>query len=151
MKQLSIGDAELGLLARMLRSVDFFAPLTVGQLEQVLPHIMLCAFGAGERVFSQGESGDAFYIVYKGSVAVKVKPAWWRFSKTVASIGEGQFFGEIALISNEPRTATVECGEPSQLFVLLASDFQKVLAQNPAAAEEMARVAARRKFQTKRS
>lgn len=151
MTQLQIGDAELGLLARMLRSVDFFAPLTVGQLEQILPHIMLYSYGAGERIFRQGEIGDAFYIIYKGSVKIHLKAAWWRFSKTIAHMGPGQFFGEIALTSNEPRTATVECAEPSQLFVLLASDFQQVLSQNPAAAQEMSRIAARRKFQSKQS
>lgn len=148
-KQLSIGSDELGLLARMLRGVDFFTPLTVGQLEQILPHIMLYSFGAGERVFKQGEAGDAFYIVYKGSVEVKIKFSWWRPAKTVAKMGQGQFFGEIALISNEPRTATLDCAEPSELFVLIARDFQSVLGQNPAAAEEMARIAARRKFQSK--
>jgi trk system potassium uptake protein TrkA len=148
MQKLELGDAEVGILARILRKVDFFSPLTVGQLDQVLPHVRLYAFDAGETVFKQGEAGDAFYIVYKGKVSVRIKKGFLSFSKTVAALGEGSFFGEMALLTKEPRSATVVSEEPTQLFVLIATDFQFVLQENPATASEMKRIADRRKFES---
>lgn len=145
MKKLAIGAPELGVLAHMLRKVEFFTPLTIGQLEQVLPTVMLYAYDAGETVFRQGQTGDAFYIVYKGSVDIKIKQ-WVIFSKKVAALKEGDFFGEIALISDEPRTATVVAAEPTMLFTLISDDFKFVLAENPSAAEEMRKIGKRRKF-----
>lgn len=148
MERLEVGGSEMGYLSKLLRKVDFFAPLTVGQLEQVLSHVLLFSYAAGETVFRQGDPGDAFYIVYKGKVDVKLKRFLW-LKKTVARLGEGDFFGEIALISSDPRNATVACAAPTLLFTLISADFQFVLRENPAAAKEMEGIAARRKFATK--
>lgn len=145
MKKLDIGPTELGLLAHMLRKVEFFTPLTIGQIEKVLPTVMLYSYDKGETVFSQGQKGDAFYIVYRGSVEIRLRQ-WLVLSKTVATMKPGDFLGEIALISDEPRTATVVCAEPTLMFTLIAEDFKFVLHENPAAAEEMRKIAARRKF-----
>lgn len=150
MKKLEIGAPELGILAHMMRKVEFFTPLTVGQLDQILPAIMLYSYDKGETVFSQGQKGDAFYIVYKGSVDILLR-RWLVLKKKVATMKEGDFLGEIALISDEPRTATVVCAEPTLLFTLIADDFKLVLGENPAAAAEMARIAARRKFASSHS
>ena len=150
MQRLDVGAGELGVLARMLRNVEFFSPLTVGQLEKVLADVRIHSFSAGETVFRQGEPGDAFYTVYKGSVEVRLKRLL-VFSKTVAILKEGSFFGETALVSSEPRNATIVAAEPTQLFTLVSVDFQFVLRENPAAAQEMQRVAARRKFDSDHS
>ena len=141
-----VSGAELGTLARMLRKMDFFSPLTVGQIDQVLPHVALVSCEKGETIFKQGAVGDSFWIVYTGSVAVRVKSGFFSFSRSVTTLGPGAFFGEIALISDEPRTATIVAAEPTQLFCLVARDFKFVLAENPAAREEMKRIAERRKF-----
>lgn len=147
MVKLRVGEAEMGVLARTLHKVEFFSPLTVGQLELVLPYIVLYGYDAGEVVFRQGEAGDAFYIVHTGQVAVQLRRNLF-FQKTVATLGPGSFFGEIALVSRTPRTATVKALEPSQLFTLVAADFEFVLKQNPAAKAEMGRIAARRQFES---
>ncbi|UPT74618.1 MAG: cyclic nucleotide-binding domain-containing protein [Elusimicrobiota bacterium] len=147
MRKLEIGAPELGVLAHTMRKVEFFTPLTMGQVEKILPSIMLYSYEPGETVFRQGQKGDAFYIVYKGSVDILIR-RWLFLKKKVASLKAGDFLGEIALISDEPRTATVVASEPTLLFTLVAEDFKFVLGENPAAAEEMRRIASRRKFQT---
>src|SRR5438270_10651102 len=148
MQKLDIGDAEFGVLGKMLRKVEFFSPLTVGQIDQILPYVLLYSYGAGEIVFAQGELGDAFYIVYTGSVTVKFKKGFFSFAKSVAALRPGDFFGEIALLSRAKRNATVVCAEPTQLFALVADDFQLVLKDNPKAALEMKHIAASRSFDT---
>lgn len=150
MERLDVGAAELGILARMMRKVAFFSPLTVGQLDEILPHVRIHSFQPGETVFKQGQKGDAFYIVYKGSVEVRLRRLL-LLSKAVATLREGDFFGEIALISDEPRTATVVAAEPTLLFALISSDFAFVLRENPKAAEEMKRIGNRRKFDSAHS
>jgi ATP-binding cassette subfamily B protein len=145
MKKLEIGPTELGILAHMMRKVEFFTPLTIGQVEKILPSIMLYSYDKGETVFSQGQKGDAFYIVYQGSVEIRLRQ-WLVLSKKIATMKVGDFLGEIALISDEPRTASVVCAEPTLMFTLIAEDFKFVLHENPAAAEEMRKIAARRKF-----
>lgn len=147
MKKLDIGATELGLLAHMMRKIEFFTPLTIGQLEKILPTIMLYAYDKGETVFSQGQKGDAFYIVYKGSAEIRLRQ-WLVLSKKIATMKAGDFLGEIALISDEPRTASVVCAEPTLMFTLIAEDFKFVLHENPTAAAEMKKIAARRKFAT---
>lgn len=129
----------------VLRKIDFFTPLTVGQLEQVLPTVMLYAYDAGEKISSRGQKGDAFYIVYKGRVDIKLRH-WMILSKKIATLREGEFVGETALISDEPRNATVTAAEPTMLFTLLADDFKFALTENPGAADEMRRIGKRRKF-----
>ncbi|MDD5657000.1 MAG: cyclic nucleotide-binding domain-containing protein [Elusimicrobia bacterium] len=151
MVKLPLGQVEMGVLARSLRGVDFFSPLTVGQLDQVLPYVALYGYEAGETVFRQGEAGDAFYIVHAGKVDVLVKAGFLSLRRRIARLGPGGFFGEIALISRSPRTATIRTAEPSRLFALVASDFQFVLKQNPSARAEMERIAARRRFGAKAS
>jgi len=111
MQILRMPPGALGILAGMLRKVEFFTPLEVPQLEKILPNIRLQAYASGETVFRQGEIGDAFYIVYKGKVDVRLDRKWW-VPKTVATLGAGEFFGEIALVSSEPRTASIVCTEP---------------------------------------
>lgn len=150
MKRVPLAPGELGILAGMVRKVEFFSSLTVTQLEKVLPHVLLCDYKSGETVFRKGKPGDAFHIVYKGKVEIRL-PRLLLPSKLAATLGPGQFFGEIALISDEPRTATVVCAEATKLFTLMASDFAFILRENREAAAELKAIAAQRKFITEHS
>ncbi|MBI4422967.1 MAG: cyclic nucleotide-binding domain-containing protein [Elusimicrobia bacterium] len=133
------------LFSEALRRVDFLSTLNIGQLQLVLPFVTRRVFSAGETVCSQGAKGDAFYVVSKGKLSVRHKPGLFSFSKTVSTLGSGDYCGEMALLSNEPRSASVVCEEATELFVLTAKDFQYVLSQNRPFADEIAMIAARRK------
>lgn len=148
MRRETMTEEDYSHLARAFRKVEFFAPLTVGQIEMILPYILLLRYDAGETVFRQGEAGDAFYIVHRGRVRVSRKTGFFSFSRRVAELGGGEFFGEMALLSKDPRSATVVCLEETRLFALTSADFGFVLKKNPAFKEEMDRVAGRRRFQT---
>lgn len=148
MQKLTMTDQDYAALAKAMRKVEFFAPLTLGQLEQIVPYIMLCSYAAGETVFRQGEPGDAFYIVASGGVSVRLKRLVF-LTKKVAELGPGDFFGEMALLANDPRSATVVAETDTKLFVLLSADFSFVLKKNPAFAAEMKKIAERRKFMSR--
>ncbi|MBI5243125.1 MAG: cyclic nucleotide-binding domain-containing protein [Elusimicrobia bacterium] len=146
METVKMSDQDVRDLARILRKVDFFARMTMGELDKILPYVMLCRFAAGDVVFKQGDSGDAFYIVKGGRVGVVLKKGFFSLKKRVAELKAGDFFGEMALLSREKRNATILCEEETLLFVLMSVDFETVMHQNPAFAEEMAKIAERRRF-----
>lgn len=149
MKKLKVEPADFSFLARVLKQVEFFAPMTIGQLEMILPYILLYHYDAGEKICRQGDEGDAFYIVRDGKVSVLVKKGFFSFAKVVAELGVGQFFGEMALVTREPRSATVVCEQATRVFVLSAVDFSSVLKQNSQFAEEIQKIVKRRQFLTK--
>lgn len=87
----------------------------------------------GIKVITQGDVGDYFYVVEKGSFdiyvnpALKVEPGPEGMGKRVASIGPGGSFGELALMYNSPRAATVISTEPSTLWALDGITFRRIL------------------------
>ena len=76
-------------------------------------------------IITQGEPGDAFYVIRSGEVVVSVKTETGE--KPVGRLGEAEYFGEIALVSNQPRTATVTSMSETELLVLEKSDFDTVM------------------------
>ena len=150
MRPLEIANADYDKLAKTLRRVDFFQPLSLDQLAKAIPYILLFGYDDGERVFKQGEDGDAFFIVLDGKVEVRVsKFPLGLFAKTVATLGSGGFFGEMALFSKEKRSATVRAIGPTRLFVLLKKEFTKFLNENPGFKEKVEQTVGRRGFQNK--
>lgn len=136
-------------LSRVLRKVDFFAPLKMGQLELVLQYMLMCQVKEGENICKQGDEGDAFFIVRDGKYGVFVKKGFFSFAKKIAVMGEGDFFGEMALVTNEPRSATVTCEEPGRLYVMTTGNFNFVLNKNPAFRAEIKQIVELRKFRSK--
>jgi len=144
-----MGDEEYGALVRVLRKVDFFAELSVAELDEVFKYIALYEYESGKTVCKQGAPGDSLYIVHEGSLEVSVKKMFLLPSKVVGHLKSGDFFGETALLENRPRTATVKTESRTKLFVLLRTDFDIVLGSNPSFAKRMQTVSAHRKFATR--
>jgi Cyclic nucleotide-binding domain len=80
-------------------------------------------FPAGELIIRQGEVGDDFYTIAKGKVRVDVKP---NGEVVTRELGPGEFFGEIALLQDVPRTATVTAIEPVTTYSLSREAFQEL-------------------------
>jgi len=140
-RPLPLSNENIDFLKRVLPQVDFFAPMTAEQLDFLLPFVTAAGYDYGETVFSEGDPGDAFYVIFRGAVVVKVKSGWLGGSRQVAKLILGQYFGEMALISGEPRSATVVCPEPAELLAVKAIDFALIVEQNPQVRELIERVA----------
>ncbi|MCR9292407.1 MAG: cyclic nucleotide-binding domain-containing protein [bacterium] len=82
-------------------------------------------FAAHQRVIREGESGDKFYLIRTGSVAVKRGPQ----ESQIATLKSGDFFGEMALLTGEPRNASVDTLEETTLYSLSQEQFQKAIAE----------------------
>ena len=83
------------------------------------------SFGVGERVITQGEPGDCFYIIGSGRVEII------HDGRLVTTLGPGDGFGEIALLSDRPRTATVQLLEPFAGYRLPRPAFLEALTGSP--------------------
>jgi CRP-like cAMP-binding protein len=80
---------------------------------------------AGKVLMKEGATAQEFFTVIEGSMRVE------REGKVIATLGPGDFFGEIALVDGGPRTATVIADEPSRLLVVGHREFHSLLEQNP--------------------
>ena len=148
MKKLAITDTDSIQFTKIVKKIKLFAAMNMGLLEKILNRINYYQCEKGEKVCKQGDPGDAFYVVNEGKLQVSVREAF-LFSRTLAHLGPGDCFGEMALLTRDPRNATVTCEEDSKIFVLMVENFDQVLAENPAFALEIKKLAADRQFELK--
>jgi CRP-like cAMP-binding protein len=101
----------------LLRAVPMFAVLPEPTLEQLAGKLDRVRHRRGQTVFSQGDTGDRFYVIAEGTAEVSID------GKIVSVLGPGDYFGEIALIRDVPRTAGVTTTSDSDLYALERDDF----------------------------
>lgn len=121
---------DAGRVAWMLGRFELFASLSPEQLVRLAPFVSLRAYDEGEVVIEKDDAGDAFFVIYSGGVEVTA-PGLLGFEKLITRLGPGEFFGELALLLRQPRSATVVCTEPSELFVLKSPAFTRLLESEP--------------------
>jgi MFS family permease len=109
----------------LLRAVPLFAPLPIARVETLALRASTTERRAGEAVVREGNVGDAFYVIDTGTVDVT------RRGAHVCTRGPGEFFGEIALIRDTPRTATVRAAEAVQLVVVDRAAFLDSVGAHP--------------------
>jgi MFS family permease len=109
--------ARPGPALELLEAIPIFAALPPMTLEQLASHVQSLELTAGEVVFKQGDAGDRFYIIAEGQVDVL------RDGQAVRRLGPGDYFGEIALLRDLPRTATVIAQTDVKLHTLQRDPF----------------------------
>jgi CRP/FNR family cyclic AMP-dependent transcriptional regulator len=92
----------------------------------------------GATLTREGELGHEFFVIVEGETLVK------RKGRKIGTRGAGDFIGEIALIDQIPRTATVTAQTPLRVFVLTSKDFHHLLEENPNVQRKVMRALARR-------
>lgn len=108
-----------------LRANPFFAALSSSEIEVLTGRLRRDRFSAGAVVVRQGEAGDRFYILQEGQAEAVVEAEGRQ--RRVNVLGQGSYFGEIALLMDVPRTATVRALTPLVTFSLERTDFEAFL------------------------
>jgi CRP-like cAMP-binding protein len=135
--------SDLAVRSRLVAAVAFrqdvarmelFGDFSPAELDLLLARLVPLEVDAGHTIIRQGDSGERFYIVRSGGVDVQ------RDGELLAHLGPGEAFGEIALLLDVPRTATVTATQPTQLLALEAHDFRDLLAGYLGRAGELARL-----------
>jgi len=127
---------EAVVTALFLSRVPLFAQLSPDALADVGGKVRKQTFPADARIITQGEPGDTFYLISKGSVDVIMKKDT-EPEKVVARLGVGDFFGERALMTDEPRNATVVAREETECYTLTKADFGAAVAAHASLKEQL--------------
>jgi CRP/FNR family transcriptional regulator, cyclic AMP receptor protein len=123
-------------VVELLRRVPLFSELSTAELERVAQVGIPRSFPRETRIFHEGDPGDACYIVREGSARVTREHPDGR-AITLATLGPGAIFGELAMLDGERRSASVEATENTELVALPASDVRKLIREHPEMAEKL--------------
>ena len=113
-------------IVELLGRVPLFSELSPDELDQVAQVAIPRTFPGDTRVFHEGDAGDACYIVSAGSCRVTRQHSDGR-TITLATLGPGTIFGELAMFDGERRSASVEAAENTELLALPASDMRTLI------------------------
>ena len=116
----------------LLAKCDILRHLPPEAIDELLDHVDRLALPSGKVLFRAGDPGDALYIVARGKVLVLQPPPGEGPSEEepIAELGEGAVFGEMALLSGAPRTATIQADADTDLLRIDKADFDRLVASD---------------------
>ncbi len=120
----------------LLVRLPLFSNLEEDQRSEVASLFRRRKIPEGMAIVIQGDPGTEFYVISSGTASVEVEDAWGQ-RRTVAHLSDGDYFGEVALLQDIPRTATVVAQTPLDLFVLGRHDFRTYLVDSSALCESI--------------
>jgi len=129
---------------RLLKQVALFVGIEAGMLRTLADRMTRRAFAAGETLIAAGEPGRSMFVMSEGLVSVRL--AHEAGELDVAAFSPGDFFGEMSLLTGEPRSATVVAVTETVVFEIDKSDIELLLEATPAAAELLSSAAAERRL-----
>src|SRR5215204_4251569 len=132
-----------GAIIERLSAVDIFAPLSVDETAMLAQAAVRHVFAPGELVIREGDEGSSMFVVHKGRVKVQISEN--GRAKAVATLNEGDFFGEMALFTGEPRTASVVAVEETEVLEIGHAAMKQVFDTNPDLVETLSFIMAERR------
>lgn len=135
------GDADA--IVERLSAVDVFAPLSVDETAILAEAAISHVFAPGETVIRAGDPGSSMFVVHNGRVSVQLSEN--GRSRTVATLKDGDFFGEMALFTGEPRAANVVALEETEVLEIGHHAMKKLFDSNPDLVESLSHIIAERR------
>ena len=128
----------MSALAELLRDVRLFASLPDDEIERLAASLKESTFPEGSVILTEGQGGLAFFVIGDGTVEFSVD------GERVGSGGAGDYFGEIALLDDRPRAATVTAASDVTVYGMTFWEFRALVEENPDVGAELRRVMAER-------
>jgi len=136
-------DGDGGAIVERLAAVDIFAPLSTEETGMLAQAATSHVFAPGETVIRAGDPGSSMFVVHNGRVSVQISEN--GRARTVATLTDGAFFGEMALFTGEPRTANVIALEETEVLEIGHSAMKRVFDTNPDLVESLSHIIAERR------
>ena len=137
-EETKLGSSEDNTVIEMLQKTPLWSGLGKQELKSIVNNSKERKFESGDIIASKGEGGVGFYLILDGAVEIRSD------GKTLSKLGSGQFFGEMSVIDNQPRSADVVALEPSRVLILTAWKFKALITDNPKMAIRMLQELVRR-------
>ncbi|WP_409342241.1 peptidase domain-containing ABC transporter [Paenibacillus sp. MBLB4367] len=125
-------------MRKFLKRTALFAPLHHQELRSLLDNMIIKEYAPGQAIVSEGEAGDAFYILRSGKASVLKES---KGNRKLNEVKAGDFFGELALLTGDPRKASVVADEAVSVFCLVKNDFDKLIMKFPKVRETIIGIA----------
>ncbi|MCA9548454.1 MAG: Flp pilus assembly complex ATPase component TadA [Myxococcales bacterium] len=145
-----MSDAQLEQVTRFLGHVSLFENVKPEYLPSIAKRVEERVFARGQIIFNEGEPGDTLYIVKAGSVGVFLVDAKVGLRFELARLRSGQVFGEMAMLTEQPRGATCQAMEPTECILISRPTFMAIVERVPQVALSVAEVLANRVDQLNR-
>ncbi|HAR96349.1 MAG TPA: hypothetical protein DCR97_10375, partial [Deltaproteobacteria bacterium] len=128
----------------LLRNSEFFSGLSVADLAEIAARLTRRVYPPGATIVREGAPGDRMFVIKQGKVEIKKREVSLGIDLTLASLGDGACFGEMALLAGGPRTASAVAVITTEVFVLIREDFGEILNEHPEISMSLNRIFARR-------
>lgn len=136
-------DAQRDGIQKRLAAIDIFRPLTSEELSRLALNTESSIFAPGETIIREGEHGASMFVLHQGRVEVQINDK--GRTRVVNTLQEGDFFGEMALFTGEPRTADVIASEETEVLEINQSAIKHLFEKNPALVESLSHTIAERR------
>ena len=136
-------DGDGGAISERLSAVDIFAPLSADETTMLAQAAVRHVFAPGEMVIRAGDPGSSMFVVHNGKVSVQITEN--GRPRNIATLNEGDFFGEMALFTGEPRTANVVALEETEVLEIGHAAMKRVFDTNPDLVESLSFIMAERR------
>ncbi len=111
--------------SEILKEIRLFRGLSQKEIDLVADVATEWECAKGQFIFKEGDQSEVIYVIRKGEVAAQISEGF-LVNHTVATLGSGEAFGELAFIDRQPRTATIRCTKPSILISITRDDFRRL-------------------------
>ncbi|MEM1091181.1 MAG: mechanosensitive ion channel family protein [Pseudomonadota bacterium] len=137
-------------IRQMLGLMDFFSPLNDQELDQVVNKGETASWPAGDTLLTEGDEGASMFVVLQGLLDVWLHPDGQQAIR-VGQIEAGEFFGEMSLLTGEPRGATIRAATPVLTLEITKPVMQQLLTDRPVLMERISELVARRQQATRQA
>lgn len=125
----------------IFKKIEFFKDLTEQEIKELFPRTKSRVYGKNEKIFTEGDEGDSFFVIYKGKVSIIIN------GDRVATLKKGDFFGEMSLFTGKQRSATAIAEEDLELLVLDKAGFSEIIMNNESIIHKISEAISRREFE----